>query len=439
MPGKPDQSKSVHTEPVANAPSPGACSPQGRSLLALTMVPGLGPIRIASLIEAMGSPQQVVHASAARLGQIRGIGSRTATSIAEHLHVAHKRVNEELEKIANAGAHVVSIADPHYPPMLAGIPSAPPILMIRGQFDHAKTNRYTVAIVGSRACSVYGSEQARRFGGGLASAGLTVISGGARGIDTAAHRGVLEAQGKTAVVLGCGIGKVYPPENAELFDDIVAQGGAIISELPVGAAPDAKNFPARNRIISGLSLGVVVMEAGLKSGALITARHAIEDHGREVMGVPGRVDSQASRGTHELLRDGAHLVIEPNDVLSILERDAFHLHGGTHRAKTGGLTPQPMNQNRIQTRNPVPSLTDAQPPTPTSSGDRANEKRGLLDDWTDLDAESRAIMGALETPRTGDELADALGTAPGSLRAKLTMLEIQGRVRRAGSRFERVR
>lgn len=398
---------------------PGACSDNGRALLALTMVPGLGPVRIASLIQAIGSPEKVLCASASQFSRIPGIGSKTATSIAEHLHASHQRIDEELEKIAASGAYVVSIVDPHYPSMLAATPSAPPILMIRGRFDHTTKNRYTVSIVGSRACSLYGSEQAKRFGGALANAGMTVISGGARGIDTAAHRGVLDAGGLTAVILGCGIGQVYPPENAGLFDEIVANGGSVISELPVNASPDAKNFPARNRIISGLSLGVVVIEAGLKSGALITARHAVEDHGREVMGVPGRVDSQASQGTLKILREGAHLVTEPADVISILERDAFHLHSGTHTART--------------TNPSAPPVPGIRPPKPQA---HANP---TMDTLGDIDDESRAVLIALDSPRTGDELADALGTDPGQVRAKLTILEIQGRVRRMGSRFERVR
>ncbi len=388
------------------APHPGDCSPRGRTLLALTMVPGLGPVRIAQLIESLGSPEAVIGASVSKLAGVRGIGSTTAASIASHLHASIDRVDEELARIADAGAYVVAIGDPRYPSMLAPTPGAPPVLMVRGVFDHQRANRYTCAIVGSRSCSVYGSEQAARFAAALAGAGITVVSGGARGIDTAAHRGAMSAGGRTAVVLGCGIAQAYPPENKDLFDEIVERGGAVISELPVDAPPDAKNFPARNRIISGLSLGVLVIEAGRKSGALITARHATEEHGREVMGLPGRVDSPASAGTLELLKNGAHLVTGPGDVLSILEGDAFHLYSGTHAAKTGS-----------------PAL--APPPAPAPS--------------SDADEPTRALLAALGEPRTGDELAEAVGVEPGELRAKLTMLEIQGRVRREGSRFVRVR
>jgi len=402
----------LHTP--THAPKPGDCSDQARSLLALMMVPGLGPVRVANLIESIGSATGILNATAAQLSRVRGIGNTTATSIAEHLHAAVGRIDQELERIAEAGAHVVSISDPHYPPMLAQIPGAPPILMIRGHFDHVSRNKYTVSIVGSRSCSIYGSEQAAKFAGSFANAGLTVVSGGARGIDTAAHRGALAAGGSTVVVLGCGIGKVYPPENAKLFDEIVASSGAIISELPVDTVPDAKNFPSRNRIISGLSLGVVVIEAGLKSGSLITARQAIEDHGREVMGLPGRVDSPASAGTHELLKSGAHLVTEPKDVIAILERDAFHLYAGSHAAKTSDPA-QPLLCDLPATKNPIP------------------EPIG------DVDDDTRRLLEALAEPRTGDELAEIMACDPGTIRSKLTILEIQGWVRRAGSRFERVR
>ncbi len=387
------------------------------------MVPGLGPIRISQLIDTLGSPQSVLGASASQIARVRGIGNVTATNIAQHLHSAIDRVDNELERIAAAGAHVISISDPSYPPMLAQIPSAPPVLMIRGRFDHAQTNRYTVSIVGSRSCSIYGTEQASRFAGAFAASGLTVVSGGARGIDTSAHRGAISAGGSTAVVMGCGIGKVYPPENRGLFDEIVAAGGAIISELPVDAVPDAKNFPARNRIISGLSLGVVVIEAGLKSGALITARHAIEDHHREVMGVPGRIDSSASAGTNQLLKAGAHVVTDPADVISILERDAFHLHAGSHAA---------MTDDPARVRSPLPETADQR-------AARTGSETPLLEPIGDVDEETRKLLEALQEPKTGDQLAELMGIDPGQIRAKLTMLEISGRIRRAGSVFSRVR
>lgn len=392
------------------APQPGACSAQGRSLLALTLVPGLGPVRIAALIESLGSIDDVLNATSSRLAQVQGIGSKTAASIATHLHDRVGKVDEELERIADQGAHVLAIGDDHYPPLLASIPGAPPILTVRGHLDTQKAHKYPCAIVGSRDCSIYGVEQAGIFAGAMGTAGVCVVSGGARGIDTAAHRGALNAGGQSIAVLGCGIAHDYPPENATLFDEIVERGGAIVSELPVDTKPDAKNFPARNRIISGLSLGVLVIEAGRKSGALITARHANEDHGREVMALPGRVDSPSSAGSLDLLRDGAHLVVEPGDVLDILRQDARHFFHGTHAAKTAD--PRRERPNAEQSR-----------PTPIP------EPEGELGE----------ILRAVSEPMSVDSIADRTGIDPGTLRSQLTMLEIQGLIRRTGSRFDRVR
>lgn len=387
-------------------PAPGACSERGRSILALTLVPGLGPVRIANLIESLGSIDAVLGATASRIGQVPGIGSKTASSIATHLHKSIDKVDEELERIADQAAHVLAIGDPGYPPLLASIPGAPPILTIRGHLDIEKTHKYPCAIVGSRDCSIYGVEQAGIFASAMGSAGVCIVSGGARGIDTAAHRGALNANGQSIVVLGCGIAHAYPPENATLFDEVVEGGGAVVSELPIQTKPDAKNFPARNRIISGLSLGVLVIEAGRKSGALITARHANEDHGREVMALPGRVDSPSSAGSLDLLRDGAHLVVEPADVLNILRQDARHFFFGTHEAKT---------------KDPVRSPMPTPEPLP--------EPEGVLGE----------IYRVMTEPMSADALSESLDMDPGSLRSQLTMLEIQGLIRREGSLFVRVR
>jgi DNA processing protein len=371
-------------------------------------------VRISKLIETLGSIDAVLAATASRIAQVPGIGDKTAASIAKHLSGKLDKVDQELEAIAACGAHVIAIGDPNYPPLLAAIPGAPPILTVRGHLNIEHTHKYTCAVVGSRDCSIYGVEQAGRFAGALGSAGVCVVSGGARGIDTAAHRGALNAGGSTIVTLGCGIAHDYPPENATLFAEIVERGGAVISELPVYTKPDAKNFPARNRIISGFSLGVLVIEAGRKSGALITARHANEDHGREVMGLPGRVDSPSSEGTLDLLRDGAHLVVEPSDVLSILRQDARHFYFGTHKPKTDDPAREASNSGQDR-------LSNTPPPLPIPEGELGE------------------IYSALEESASADTLAELLQMDPGALRAQLTMLEIQGLVRRDGSRFTRVR
>jgi DNA processing protein len=379
-------------------------SSASRDLLALTMIPGLGPVRIDRLIRTAGSPDAVLSMSLSQLKRIDGIGAQTASNIIERRADVSERVEEELQTLKAAGASIVSIMDDWYPSLLRAIPSAPPLLQYRGLLD-PQTLEHPIAMVGSRKCTIYGTEQATRFSRSLGSAGFTIVSGGARGIDSAAHRGALDAGANTLVVLGCGLGHVYPKENAPLFDRVVEQGGAIISELPFHTPPSSENFPARNRIISGLSLGVLVIEASRRSGALITARHAVEDHAREVFAVPGRIDSSASGGSNELLKSGgAHLISDPGEIIEILERSASTLKQGVQSVKPA---------------------TQQTPTKPEPIGD--------------IDPLGRKILEALDEPRTGDQLSELLNIEPGALRASATMLEIQGRIKRSGPHFQRTR
>ena len=315
-------------------------TPRARALLSLVMLPGLGSVRASRLLDAFGgSADRVLGASHAAWCAVPGIGRVTSEKARAGIPTVGDAVDAECERMARAGVRAVAIGDPGYPMLLADLPDAPRLLFIRGSFggieQEPSRDAYPVAIVGSRRCSQYGIEQAERFGGVLGRSGLTIVSGGARGIDTAAHRGCLRSGGRTVVVQGCGLGRVYPPENGALFDRIIAEdAGAIVSELPMLTEPRGEHFPARNRIISGLSLGVVVIEAGRKSGALITAAVAAEEHGREVMVVPGRVDSAASAGSLDLLkRGGGALVSEPGDVLAQLEAPARFAHDGLHAVR----------------------------------------------------------------------------------------------------------
>lgn len=393
-----------------------AVTPETRDLLRLTLTPGLGPVLIARLLAAFGSPEAVLAASPRELERVRGIGGSKSATIARGLKESAGLVTPELDLAERLGVRLVTRASDEYPALLAQLPDAPPLLYVKGRLAPALADRYPVAIVGSRDCTAYGIEQAERFAGVLGGAGLTIVSGGARGIDTAAHRGALRAGGRTVAVLGCGLAECYPPENAPLFEQIASDSrGAIISELPLRTPPHADNFPARNRLISGMSLGVIVIEAGRRSGSLITARMAAEDHGREVMALPGRVDSPASRGSLELIKEGgAALVTEPGDVLALLETPARHTFGGTHaiRYADPGRTPEALFEEPA-----APSSQPASPLTPVQ----------------------QAILNALDEPLTWDELARATGFTPAELRAQVTVLEIQRRVERAGTRIGRRR
>lgn len=379
---------------------------QTRDVLALTLIPGLGPMLVARLLHALGDAKAVLNASHAQLIQIPRLGDKTAREIIAARRDVDQRVDEELDAVEQAGARIVAIHEDEYPALLRSIPDPPPLLYVRGRFDH-QADQYPIAIVGSRKCSHYGVEQSERFGGILARAGLTIISGGARGIDTAAHRGALRHGGRTIAVLGCGLSSPYPPENRELFDQIVAEDlGAIVSELPMRTSPESKNFPSRNRIISGMSLGVLVIEAGLKSGALITARLAAEDHNRDVMALPGRVDAEASRGSNDLIKSGgAALVTEPADVIAVLESAARHAHFGTHEVRFA------TGRNDAE-----PSLLVEPPPQAAPLVSEAQRK----------------ILDAIGDGATPDQISDATGIPPGQLRAEITLLEVAGRVRRMG-------
>jgi DNA processing protein len=282
--------------------------------LRLAMTEGIGPILIRRIIERAGSAEEACEASVTLLQSVDGIGTSKANPI--HRSMREAGVDEELEKCQNLGVPLICPDDEIFPPLLKEIPDPPAVLYLNGKLEPRDLN--AVAIVGSRRCSYYGREQAERFAALLAGAGFTVISGGARGIDSAAHRGALShPHGRTIAVLGSGIDVPYPPENAPLFEQIAARG-AVITEYPLGTPPLKDNFPRRNRIVSGMSRGVLVVEADVKSGALITARQACDDHSRPVFALPGRVDNTLSEGPHQLIRDGAVLTTKLEDILENL-------------------------------------------------------------------------------------------------------------------------
>jgi DNA processing protein len=282
----------------------------------LALTEGIGPILTSRLVDATGGAEAACQANANLLRSVEGIGSAKSQQIVDALRRAATEVEAELERAQAAGVSLICLEDDGYPEVLKTIPDPPPVLYVRGQFEPRDLNGF--AIVGSRRCSHYGREQAERFAALLAQAGFTVVSGGARGVDSAAHRGAMAPPGgRTLAVLGCGVDVAYPPENLGLFEQIAARG-AVISEFPMSTAPLRENFPRRNRIISGLARGVLVVEADVASGALITARQACDSHNRPVFAIPGHITNPMSAGPHALIRDGAVLVTSLDDIIDNL-------------------------------------------------------------------------------------------------------------------------
>ncbi|MEI6567377.1 MAG: DNA-processing protein DprA [Verrucomicrobiota bacterium] len=283
------------------------------ALAVLNMINGVGPVRARQLIEYFGDAAAILKAGRSQLLAVHGIGDETATAIADW----EKSVDlaAELKRLQEFGCQLVIQSDPEYPAMLKQIYDPPLVLYVKGTLLPKDKN--AVAMVGSRMTTHYGIEVARKLSYQLAYLGVTVVSGGARGIDTAAHQGALAAKGRTIAVLGTGINLVAPPENLKLFEQITASG-ALITQFPFNRPGDRQSFPIRNRIVAGMTLGTVVVEANMSSGALITSNFATE-YGRQVFAVPGRIDSPRSKGCHDLIKKGAKLCEGAEDILSEFE------------------------------------------------------------------------------------------------------------------------
>lgn len=278
---------------------------------ALRSVPFVGNVLFRRLLERFGSPEAVFQASDAALAAVKGVSAAVVTSLRDH--DPRPFAERETAALARAGCRIVTLLDDEYPPLLREIADPPPFLYVRGSLAGIGT---AVAVVGSRRASAYGRTVTERMAEELSRAGVAVISGLARGIDTAAHNGALKGEAKTVGVLGCGVDVVYPAENRRLFAEM-AERGAVVSEFPLGTAPLAENFPRRNRIISGISHGVLVVEAAERSGSLVTARIAL-DQGRDVYAIPGNITNEGSRGANRLIREGAKLVDGVDDILEEL-------------------------------------------------------------------------------------------------------------------------
>jgi DNA processing protein len=281
--------------------------------ISLNRIEGIGPVRVRALCEALGSPEAVLSAPAAALSAVRGVGPKVAENIvSQRGGLDAGREEAAADKL---GARLVTPVDADYPEPLKNIYDPPLCLYVRGTLE--KKDAQALAIVGTRRASHYGTAQADRLAYQVSKAGFVVVSGLARGIDTVAHQAALKAGGRTLAVLGGAMDKLYPPENRDLAEEIVARG-ALLSEFPLGREPDRTTFPYRNRIVSGLSKGVLVVEAGVDSGAMNTAEQALEQ-GRSVLAVPGRVDMDGARGPHRLIQNGARLVEDLADILKEFE------------------------------------------------------------------------------------------------------------------------
>lgn len=345
--------------------------------LALSLVPGIGPAHYKRLLITFASAEKVFSASIAQLTEIPGIGAKLAKSIKEAK--ALESAEKTLTRYQELGADFVTLEEPGYPTNLKNIAAPPPFLYIKGKL--AEKDDRAVAMVGTRRCSNYGRLAAQKLSHQLASLGITLVSGMARGVDSISHRAALDAGGRTIGVLGCGLDIIYPAENRDLYEKIPDQG-ALISEFPFGEPPRAHNFPRRNRIISGLSLGVVVVEAPARSGALITAALAL-DQGREVFAVPGSPGLVTSQGCNRLIKMGAKLT---EDVEDILEEILPQLGQTTTR-------PEPPKPERL-------------PPD-----------------------EERILQVLSQGPTHVDALAEQTGFSPAKALGLLTGLELSGRVR----------
>jgi len=369
--------------------------------LTLSLTKNIGPILARRLIDAAGSVEAACDADANLLRQIEGIGTTKAATIAASLREAAFEAAAELDRAAAAGARIICPDDESYSPLLRTIPDPPLVLYVRGTLE--PRDLHAVAIVGSRRCSFYGREQAERFGALLGGAGVTVISGGARGVDSSAHRGAMShPHGRTLAVLGSGVNVTYPPENHALFDQIATRG-AIISEYPIDTPPLAENFPKRNRIVSGLSRGVLVVEADERSGALITARQAGVDQGRVVFALPGRVDNKLSIGPHQLIRDGATLVTKLEDILEDL----------------GPLPAEAMEAAEMPDTTSLDTLFEPPP----------NEKPKISIQLSDT--QQKIVDHLSNDPISIDALVEATGLEVGEIMSQLTVLTLRGIVKRS--------
>ena len=408
-----------------------------RDWLTLALVPGVGTVHFIRLLARFRTPAAVLRASQGALQEV--VGPKLAERIAHYADVAN--VDGQVRLMEQYDAHLVTMNDALYPTRLGEIYDPPLALFYRGTLTEA--DEYCVAIVGTRRATPYGIRMAEKFGRELGGRGITVVSGMAAGIDAAAHRGAIQAGGRTIAVLGCGVDKVYPQENADLMDAIMRHG-AVMSQFAMGIKPSRGHFPYRNRIISGMTLGTLIVQAPLKSGALITAHQALEQ-GREVFAVPGEIGNQNSEGPHALIREGAKLVETVDDILvelSLPPEIRVEVPVRVARMGDGDEEAQPVFARQRPARNDgggtrravaaparretaaVASAARAEPKAPPPSQPPPSERE-------------RAVLAALAPDGSYvDEIAAVCRVPVSEALSALTLLELKGLVRQfSGKRF----
>ena len=364
--------------------------------IALNMTPGVGPRAATKLLERFGSAAAVFHGRRTELESLR-LKPDTIESLLKREF--HEKAETELERVKAIGGDVLILDDGSYPTLLREIDDPPPVLYVKGDWQ-ACFDQPGIGVIGSRLCSTYGENASEMLSRDLASRGLTVVSGLARGIDTAAHRGAISGQGRTIGVIGTGLDTVYPKENRRLVDEILESGGCLVSQFPLGTPPLRDNFPSRNRIISGLSLGVLIVEASERSGSLITARLAMEQN-REVMAVPGNITSGNSFGTNYLIKSGAKLVQQWQDVVSELPSEI-----------SAAILPPTIEKQKAWNASPEPELI----PADMNANERKIWEQLKPDDATHIDTLleiSGLSFGDLNTALVALDIRDLIRVLPG--------------------------
>ncbi len=382
-----------------------------REWLTLALLPGVGTAHFIRLLARFRTPANVLSASRGALEEV--VGKKLAGRIAAYADTADVTAQERA--MTACGAKLITLEHPDFPLRLAEIYDPPLLLFVRGEL--LPEDAHCVGVVGTRRATPYGIRMAERFGRELAGRGVTVVSGMAAGVDAAAHRGAIEAGGRTIAVLGCGTDVVFPPQHADLMEDI-ADHGAVVSQFPMGMKPIRGNFPYRNRIISGMSLGTLVVEAPMRSGALITARQAAEQ-GREVFAIPGQLGVKNSEGPHALIREGAKLVETVDDILVELELPAQCM---TARVRSEPDTPPASSPDpsHHEAASAAPQTAVATPTIPKAAS-----------------ADERKVLNALSPDGSYvDEIASACHISVSEALSSLTLLELKGLVRQfSGKRF----